>query len=503
MKPAHETSNSGCPQSVVAPDSRLPRSPAANALKHGFCATRFVSDEITVLAETIRSGLIETYAPQIADEIELIEELALEQARLYGLERSFHLTRVEDRSQARADFEKANRAKFEEHHQLWTNLPTIHLNTLGGTFEGASYLSRIWSRIVDSLAPGGPGITIDLAKQAAMASGSHWKIQLMNDQGAWVMTRFVRTSLEPNAEFRDWVDQSGGSTSRTRAQWYLDRTPDREASRREFAAVAAHERDRWALQANDLRANYETAAQFAPDRFMGVLPGDDRQKSTFRLNLRYLTATRNRVDRLRNRLDTLLKNRALAEFRASEKERRRLERAAEAVWTCPESEVAAEQKVPLPVEFVELIEIESLADVADDASLADDVDAEAEAASEKIFAQLFEQLQSELIEEQPAEETEQISEYELERKIAEFAMPGSAIAGSLSDDCDSAHSVPLRDRIEALARLCGVTLGDETEADEDETADDDGLGPPLTEQESREFEAWKRRITGQTQGDGL
>ena len=299
-----------------------PAGRAANAFKHGFCAVKYVSGKLCELADRIRLELMRIHEPCTDEEIDTIEDLAIAKANLQNVESAWDNTCAEDASKAGENFKRQGQAQFWVDINAWANAPAMQLETFGGTLEGASYFVRLWRGIVDCLTPGGPGLTFEQASKATLAKGSLWEISLMTADGAWIMTRFVRTAIDPAGELCKWIGKSGGTTDRSRADWYLERTPDRATCRAELAAEAARQLERWSSRLNELRQDYETKSEAAAECFMGILPGDKTQTEKFRLHLRYLTAARNQVERCQRRLDALKKGRNLAAHRSARKSAR-------------------------------------------------------------------------------------------------------------------------------------------------------------------------------------
>jgi hypothetical protein len=126
---------------------------------------------------------------------------------------------------------------------------------------------------------------------------------------------------------RQWVRESGtADDDMDRARRLAAKAPEPAAARRELHARATAERDRWILQRNALRIDYETALARAPEQAIGTGLGDRCRAHEFRLTLRYLTAARNEAAKLQRRLDALKRNRPLNAHRAEKKATREASR---------------------------------------------------------------------------------------------------------------------------------------------------------------------------------
>lgn len=457
--------------------SPRPASRAANAVKHGFCAIKYVSALCVTLAERIRLELMRIHEPGTDEEIDTIEDLALAMAHLQHIESAWDKTVTEDAARASDHYQRQCRAQFKIDLEAWANGPTMHLDSFGGTFEGASYFVRLWTTIVQNMTPGGPGLTFDQAAKAALAKGSCWEISLMNSTGAWIMTRFIRTALDPAGEFRNWVSHSGVSTDRTRAEWYLERTPDRAKCHAELAAEASIQLERWTKRLNELRPDYETKSATAVECFMGILPGDKAQTDKFRLHLRYLTAARNQVERCRKRLDALKKGRNLAAHRSARKADRPAQEpqpetapVAEPLFSADlaESPIAMKEQAPAPEpELAEATRdqaIETLPAPRGDTIVSEPVRTECQSVS---------------------------SEFDPDCTTIPTPKPHAASSHVIPGTELLDPRLPLGTRIDNLAKLIGMTFDESFDVDDENSMDFESFATP---EEQREFEAWRRRM---------
>lgn len=452
-----------------------PAGRSTNALKHGFCAVKYVSDKLSALADQIRIELMRIHEPCTDEEIDTIQDLAIAKANLQNVESAWDKTCAEDASKAGENYQRQCQAQFWVDINAWANAPAMQLDTFGGTLEGASYFVRLWKGIVDCLAPGGPGLTFEQASKATLAKGSLWEISLMNADGAWIMTRFVRTAIDPVGELCEWIGKSGGTTDRSRVEWYLERTPDRAKCRAELAAEAARQLERWSSRFNELRQDYETKSEAAAECFMGVLPGDKTQTEKFRLHLRYLTAARNQVERCQRRLDALKKGRNLAAHRSARKSARGSSESAPETGSIAEPDAPPEhsespieltkpEPPPAPDDSTQDIEYPLLPEpeihlIANDA----------ENATNRHHSDAIDFGSSRSPKPQP------------------LATPPQMIQG---DDLLDPRT-PLGARIDKLAKMLGITFDESFDVDNENSMDFESFS---TLEEQCDFEAWRRRM---------
>ncbi len=299
-----------------------PRPPAANAVKHGFRASKYLDTAILAAAEAIRADLVTIHEPVSDEDTDLLEDLAIARARYDAVQRSFDSDLAYNRKHAREAFEDQVRKRLRKDLDDLPNFPACFFEPIGQNYEGARWIVGKWAEIIWALGPKHPGITLDQAIFACYACGSHWKIGRMNRFGAFFMSRFVKQSLDPKVELQQWVALSGDITDETRARWYLDRTPDPTTCRQQLLTEAQAQLDRWTLRLNELRPDYETEAATAADRVLPGMPVSPDQPDRTRIPIRYLSEARSQVDRLHRRLDALKKSRPMNRHRAARKAER-------------------------------------------------------------------------------------------------------------------------------------------------------------------------------------
>jgi hypothetical protein len=309
-----------------APTAQGPKDPSMNARKHGF-AGKHVAAHTLERAETLRIGLERARIAMSREELDVIADLAIAQARVEEIQIALD-ERIADEKRHAADLIESRLLQhFTEERLRWIDDPALYAQILGKSYHGAAYFADLWAEVAEAVGPEGLGLTALQARQAAMALGSPWQLSRVRGDGAWLMARFVRAARDPEAVMRQWVRESGtADDDMDRARRLAAKAPEPAAARRELHARATAERDRWIMQRNALRIDYETALARAPEQAIGTGLGDRCRAHEFRLTLRYLTAARNEAAKLQRRLDALKRNRPLNTHRAEKKATREASR---------------------------------------------------------------------------------------------------------------------------------------------------------------------------------
>ena len=308
-------------------------SPSANAVKHGYTAAKIVSAETLSLSEAIRIDLTQTHAPQLAEEIAAIAELALAKAQQFEVERALRLKIEAEKANAALTYDRTAADAYDKDVEAWKADPANRRAILGATCLGAARFADLWGKLIEDLAPDGGGVPFERACEAAMALGSPWQVDRVGGDGLWIMARYVRIAPDPDAALQLWAKASnardGLAFTLNRARKLAVQSTDAVVAHRELVRLATREYDRWALRSNELRTNYETDRAAAHESAIGTGSGDNSLEREFRLLNRYAAGTRNRADRLQRRLDALKKGRLLAAHRAqqaADRESRRRQR---------------------------------------------------------------------------------------------------------------------------------------------------------------------------------
>ncbi len=331
--------------------------PEANALKHGYCATRIVDPDLRQRVDEILEQLCCIHDPWSHEESEAVEDLAQNLARLERLEIAMDALIVGEKSHARELYDRRALDAFAFDLARFRSEPSTHLHILGQSWLGADWLEKLWGRVETALKPSlntpenepsRASLSFRLACEAANALGGLWQVDQADGDAAWLMARYVRISPEPEESLQVWIEASnaldGPKTTLALAKRLVALAPvDPAQALAELVTKATGERSRWALQANMLRSDYETEAASAADLAVGTGVGDPGLEKRFRLHSRYLTSARNRVDRLRRRLDAMKKDRKTFAWRsqqAAERQARRLKKESEAARKRCDAELA-------------------------------------------------------------------------------------------------------------------------------------------------------------------
>jgi len=299
----------------------IPDAPAANALRHGMTATRFVPPEQDARRLAIRSQLVAVYRPASLEEIHCVDELAFAEAQLYDVEAAAWRRFEWEKAHARERFDRRMHDQLEKDLTAWRANPYHWLDILARTWQGACHIARVWAEIADTLANSESACPLERIFDAIASQKSGVDVDNVCFEGSWIIQRHLAITPDPQAEIERWFErtldkhQKPRQDQRTRARWFLNHAPEPATARRELLAKATAERDRWTMQANDLRSHYETDRELAADRAVGFVPSDEMSTRESRLALRYLTTARNRVDKFQRRLDALLKLRPVRKSR--------------------------------------------------------------------------------------------------------------------------------------------------------------------------------------------
>ncbi|MBI1325551.1 hypothetical protein GC170_20500 [bacterium] len=337
--------------------------PEANALKHGHCATKIVDEELRLRAEEIHDQLRRIHDPWSQEESEAVEDLAQNLARLERLETAMDALVKGEKARAGELYDRRALDAFTADLARFRSEPSTHLHILGQSWLGADWLEKLWGRVESALKPvantpenepARTSLSFRLACEAANALGGRWQVDQVEGDAAWFLARYVRISPVPEESLEAWIQASntldGPKTTLALANRIVAQAPlDPVQALAELVTKSACERSRWALQANRLRSNYETEAGSAADQAVGTGVGDPGLEKQFRLLTRYLTSARNRVDRLRRRLDAMKKDRKTFAWRsqqAAEREARRLKRESDAARKRCDAELARADDQP-------------------------------------------------------------------------------------------------------------------------------------------------------------
>jgi hypothetical protein len=348
MSPQHETTDSES-SAVIRPNN-----PAANAVRHGFCAKKILTPETYARAEVIREELTRIHEPWSNEEIDAIATLSIARAQQFELELAMRAKVDIERAKCAEIHERNAEHRFEIDLANFRDKPEVYGSALSMTWHGTDWLRKLWQRIAELLTPDSSGerglMPFHLACDAAAAIGGPWQVDRAGSEAAWMMARFVRISPEPEAAIELWANQSNALDGRKfalkQAHWLVGKAPaDPDIAAAELHCRATGELSRITQLVNKLRSNYETELANAAEAAVGTGSGDPAMEKEFRLLTRYLTSARNRGDKLERRLDLLKRDRKRLAYRLqrdTEEEVRRLKRESEKALTRYEREIASD-----------------------------------------------------------------------------------------------------------------------------------------------------------------
>lgn len=309
------------PLPPVPPQMMPDRSPAANAVRHGMTATRYVSPEQEARRRAIHDELVSIFAPDTREEMHCVDQLALARAQLYDVEAAAWQRFEWEKAHARERFDRRMRDQLDKDLAAWRSNPFLWLDVLAHTWLGACHLEHVWAEVADTLASSDSACSLERIFDAMAATKSPFGVEEVCLDGIWIINRHLATTPDPEAETRRWLTltckEPGGPRfdQEARARRILKLAPDSAVARHELIEKAVAERDRWALRANELRSRYETDRELSASRAVGFVPSDEKATHESKLALRYLTSARNRVEKFERRLDALLKLRPVRKIR--------------------------------------------------------------------------------------------------------------------------------------------------------------------------------------------
>jgi len=293
---------------------------AANAVKHGFSAARFLNPETLALAESIKEELTQIHQPGSRAEIEVIAELALARAQFMEIEKARQIRIAQERASALDRHERTTADALDRDKTAWRQDPAGRIWILSSTFPGAKFLAELWDTLLEDLRAG-LALPFEMVCDAVMALGSHWQVDKAEGDGLNLMTWYVRTAPDPTQAAELWAKEShvrdGLAFARDRVARRIAAAPKPVEARREMESLAKQEAADWKSTAQQLRPAFETSRELAPQCAVGLGTGDPNLEKELRLLNRYATSARNNADRLQRRFESLVRNRAIEARRAT------------------------------------------------------------------------------------------------------------------------------------------------------------------------------------------
>ncbi len=295
-----------------------------NALRHGLTATRYVSDEMAQRVRQIRQELVEIHRPESAEELQLVERLAIAQARLFESEAAWDDRLRWQRTNAFQLFDRGESQRFETDLKAWRASPQGMMSVFGQTWHSAIFLRDLWKCIVDSI-EFDICITYGQVRDMILALGSDWRVDQVDVARGRVMSAFLSLEPEPRATIERWVGDSRDGRDDLapfdddldRAHNFLIAAPTQEKAREFLKTLAEEQFGHASILVKTAQAIYERERTRCTEITPGHPLGDASDvRNTLRIR-RYLTTAENRADKIERRLLALKKCRVLRDHRSA------------------------------------------------------------------------------------------------------------------------------------------------------------------------------------------
>lgn len=321
-----------CPANSQVSPSQIASKTRPGALKHGLTARRYVTPEQAERVVVIRVDLLRAHAPETDEEMQLVDRLAVELARLYDAERALDERHRWQRVHAEELFDRRNREQFHADLQSWRKSVAVGtFDFFGKTWHSAAWLKALWESVREFLKHGTP-ISYDQIKDIIMALGGDWHVDRIWGRHRQVMSLFLAESTDPETALATWVADCRGDTdalgaladpatflaardtlAKGRARWFLADAATVETARANLKTIAEVQSAFWTGETERLRGIY--LKEQARSNLHGLEQGDSAHSRESLRILRYAVTTQNRVDRLERRLLALRKMRPLNQMR--------------------------------------------------------------------------------------------------------------------------------------------------------------------------------------------
>lgn len=278
---------------------------AAHAVRHGLAGTRHVPKARAAELKLIEDDLVAVHEPDDAHEMEMLRDLAVATWQLGELDRQ-HVERVDVQIAQSADvFDAQAQAAFGKLLANWRNSPVTTAESLTRSYLGLTYVVNLWQSIAQSLSPGGPGVSLEMAWEAVMAEAQNPAPTRVAGSGEWIMQRSLAASAEPEEALAEWLELAGARGSKnamSRARSILSAAPDAAVSREELRERAIEKVAFWGSKLVERKADYEALRGQFGSAGAGMGLGDEAMQRDSRLANRYRVSAQNRVDKLVRRL---------------------------------------------------------------------------------------------------------------------------------------------------------------------------------------------------------
>ncbi|MBI1322769.1 hypothetical protein GC170_06250 [bacterium] len=308
-----------------------PRRPSA--LKHGLSARRYVSPDQAERVILIREELIAVHEPESPEEMQLVERLSIELARLYDAEAAWDQRLRMQKVYAEELFDRSRQERFQADLEFWRSSPSIMLDCFGKTARSSTFLRDLWETALSCL-DHGIAFSYDQAKDLILALGSDWRVDwIVPDHGRLVMCQFLASASDPETALATWVADSRGdkaslaalasdasreetvaSLARGRARWFLADAPAVSDARTKLISLARERLEYWGRESDRLQKIDLDERARATEH--GMSSGDSSQTRESNRILGYVLKIQGRADKLERRLLALRKMKPLRQLRS-------------------------------------------------------------------------------------------------------------------------------------------------------------------------------------------
>lgn len=280
--------------------------PARNAIKHGFCSSVFIAAENAGHVNQIRQELVETYQPALAEEFQIIDDLALARLKTFENQKLLHQRTTEEKAHAATLFDQQNRRAHSRAVADWRNDPAPHLPFLTADPLGIDLLLAIWTDLAAALGADTRTVSLSQACDAALALGSHWQIQKIGHQGRRLIGLYLAMHPNPEQQIDHWVAISKGPNQASDLylahEIYALAPPPNQARWELDEMISSEIRRLNALKQSVAMLNAARQEQFVA-KSCGLGLTDPARQTEARLFMRYYHADQNRADKLQSRLE--------------------------------------------------------------------------------------------------------------------------------------------------------------------------------------------------------
>jgi hypothetical protein len=292
-----------------------------NALKHGLTATIYVSPDQAERYRAIQEELIRIHSPESAEEMKLVDRLAIAHARLYDAEAAWDDRFRWQRTHAIELFDRFHRERFEKDLVALWSTPFSMAIHFGQTWHSAQWLKSIWGGILDGVSTG-CGITYDQAKTLVTIMGGDWRSDRVDVAHGQLMGLFLVTTNNAEAAIVQWVTESRAGRIHlatldddlVRARWIQAFAPARAEALERLKELAKVEFVRWTEETDRLRIVYEKERALRSEAITGEFLGNADDIRSTRLIERYRAQARNEASRIERRLQALCKFRVFQDM---------------------------------------------------------------------------------------------------------------------------------------------------------------------------------------------